>query len=130
MIELHIPVEIPSQNQTGKGRTWRVRAAGVKRLRVLWCCWGRVVMGEAKVPKATGRRSLHIVAYRKQRCADIGNLIGGAKACIDGLVDAGLLVDDRDTKACITYEQHSAGKSPTKKPHTILRIADIQEPSP
>jgi Holliday junction resolvase RusA-like endonuclease len=127
MIELHIPVEIPSQNSTGQGRTWQARAANTKRTRNLWRTWTMVEMRRAGVVRADGPRSLHIIAYRTQRCADIANLIGGAKACIDGMTDAGLLVDDRDSLARITYEQQVASKSPTKKPHTALVIEDIKE---
>jgi len=119
-----IPLEIPSQNATGKGRTWRARAAATKKLRTAWHYHGIVAMGRACIMKATSPRALHIIAYRTRRCADIANLIGGAKACVDGLVDAGLLVDDRDTMAAITYEQHAAGKSPTKKPCTIITVTE------
>ena len=82
-------------------------------------------MRESKIERANGPRALHIVAYRKQRCADIANLIGGAKACIDGMTDAGLLVDDRDQLARITYEQQVTSRSPTKKPHTTIQVQDI-----
>lgn len=75
-----------------------------------------------KLPRATGHRSIHIIAYRLRRCADVANLIGGAKPCVDGLVDAGLLVDDRDSMATITYEQQVASKSPTGLPHTTIQI--------
>lgn len=124
---LHISLEIPSQNATGVGRDWRVRARNIKKLRTLWCSWGRFAMRDAGLPLATGPRSMHVIAYRKMRCADIANLIGGFKACCDGLVDAGILIDDRDSKARITYEQNVASKSPTKTPHTVLVIEDIKE---
>jgi hypothetical protein len=119
-----IPLEIPSQNATGKGRTWRARAAATKRVRTAWRYHCLVAMAQVCAMKATAFRSLHIIAYRKQRCADIANLIGGAKACVDGMVDAGLLVDDRDTMARITYEQHAAGKSPNRRPCTILTVTE------
>jgi hypothetical protein len=125
VIELHIPLEIPSQNATGRGANWRIRASGVKRLRNLWQSHAMIEMRAKGLVHATGPRSLHVVAYRRQRCTDIANLIGGAKACIDGLTRAGVLLDDRDSMARITYEQQTAGKSPTKQPHTILRVDDI-----
>lgn len=128
-ITIQIPHEIPSQNTTGIGRTWQARASGIKKLRTLW----RLVTGNqmrlAFAPRATGPRSMHIIAYRTQRCADIANLIGGAKSCIDGMVDAGLLLDDRDSLARITYEQQVASKSPTKKKHTTIIVTDLMEPS-
>lgn len=129
-IRLEIPVEIPSQNATGGGRTWRARAVAIKKVRTLWRTWTMVEMRRAGAPIATGPRSLHIIAYRTQRCADIANLIGGAKACIDGMTDAGLLVDDRDSLARITYEQQVASKSPTKKPHTSIQVIDMGKIDP
>jgi hypothetical protein len=119
---LHIPLEIPSQNATGGGRTWKIAAAKTAKRRALWRTWGVLEMRRVGIARANGPRSIHVHAYRTQRCADIANLIGGAKACIDGLVDAGLLTDDRDTQARITYEQSTAGKSPTKKPHTTITV--------
>jgi hypothetical protein len=86
-----------------------------------------VEMRRAGVVRADGPRALHIISYRARRCSDTANLIGGAKACIDGMTDAGLLVDDRDSMARITYEQQVSSKSPTKKPHTVLIIEDIKE---
>lgn len=127
MIALEIPVEIPSQNATGGGKTWRVRAVNTKAIRTLWHAWARMEMHRLRLPRATGVRAIHIIAYRTTRCADIANLIGGAKACVDGMTDAGLLVDDRDTLARITYEQHVVSKSPTKKKHTTVQVTDLGE---
>jgi hypothetical protein len=121
---LDIPLEIPSQNTIGGGRTWKINAAKTAKRRALWRTWCALEMRRAGVPRATGPRSIHVLAYRTQRCKDDANLRGGAKACIDGCVDAGLLLDDDDRLARITYEQSTAGKSPTKKPHTIITITE------
>lgn len=128
-VTLQVPLQIPSQNQTGRGRTWRARAGSTKRLRAAWCAWTAMEMRAKGLPIATGPRRIHVVAYRTQRCSDIANLIGGAKACVDGMVDAGLLVDDRDALALITYEQAVASKSPTKRPHTTITVT-INEETP
>jgi hypothetical protein len=122
---LEIPLEIPSQNTTGKGRTWHARAAATRKVRKKWFQMTWIKMHSEGIPSASGPRSLHIIAYRKRRCADTANLIGGAKAAIDGMVDAKLLVDDRDSCARITYEQQVASKSPSKKPHTTLILTDL-----
>lgn len=119
-----IPFEVPSQNVTEKGRNWRSRAASTKGRRLRWAAACRSEMARLGILPATGKRRLHVCAYRKRMCFDIGNLIGGFKACADGLVDAGLLVDDRDTKALITYEQQLASKSPDGRTCTILSIED------
>lgn len=126
-ITITIPLELPSQNATGTGRTWRARAAKIARLRAAWHMAAMVGMRKAGVVEAAGPRALQIIAYRKQRCADIANLIGGAKAPIDGLVDAGLLLDDRDTKARITYEQHVRSAHPNKQACTVLVVTDLYE---
>lgn len=119
-----IHLEIPSQNSTGTGKTWRARAAGIKKLRTAWHWATKAAMRADNVTIATGFRTLHIVAYRKRTCTDLANLIGGAKACIDGMVDAGLLVDDGVKHCTIHYAQDVASKSPTKKPCTIIEISD------
>jgi hypothetical protein len=112
MLKIVIPLEIPSQNETEKGRCHFARARRTKFRRHAWATCCRVEMAVGHILPATGARRLHITAYRRRRCMDIANLIGGAKACIDGLVDAGLLLDDRDAKARITYAQELASKSP------------------
>lgn len=124
-MELHIPLEIPSQNKTNKGLNYWVRAAATKRTRRLWAEHCRIAMLRGGIPRATGKRRMHVLAYRKRKCYDIENLIGGAKACVDGIVDAGLLVDDRIKMATITYAQELASKSPTGKPHTVIFVREI-----
>lgn len=119
-----IPAEVPSQNETEKGRGWRGRAAKTKARRNLWRALCASGMSYAGIPIATGPRIVHIVAYRRQRCRDIANLIGGAKACVDGMVDAGLMQDDRDSKARITYRQDVASASPTRQPCTLIHAED------
>jgi len=121
----YILAEIPSQNVTEKGRSWRGRAAKTKARRNLWRMLCASGMAQVGIPPATGPRLVHVVAYRRQRCKDIANLIGGAKACIDGMVDAGLLLDDQDSKARITYQQNVASASPTRGPCTCIQVQDI-----
>lgn len=122
----YILAEIPSQNVTEKGRSWRGRAAKTKARRALWRMLCASGMAQAGIPPATGPRLVHVVAYRRQRCKDIANLIGGAKACIDGMVDAGLLLDDQDSKARITYEQDVASASPTRQPCTRITVTPAE----
>jgi len=107
-----IPLEVPSQNTTEKGRCHFARARATKARRWAWNAACRGEMVKAGIHIATGRRTLRLTAYRRRYCADIANLIGGAKACIAGLVDAGLLLDDRDSKAGISYAQALASASP------------------
>jgi hypothetical protein len=121
--EILIPLEIPSQNRTERGRNCIMRAKATGERRSAWKIHGMVERMRQEIPEASGHRSCHIVAYRKRLAFDIANVIGGAKACIDGLVDARLLQDDRDQRATITYEQRLASVRPDKRPCTIIRLS-------
>lgn len=123
--EIIIPLEIPSQNVTNQSFNWRVKAAQTKTRRHMWHMFCASEMLMKQIPKATGPRSIDIMAYRARRCADIANLIGGAKACIDGLVDAGLLIDDKDTMAIITYKQDVVSHSPIHRVCTVITVSNI-----
>lgn len=125
-MKIIIPFEIPSQNVTEKGLSWRVRAAKTKARRNDWRIACVFAMRGAGIVNAAGPRSLRIIAYRKRYCSDIANLIGGAKACIDGLVDAGLIMDDRDAKARITYAQELASASPLGR-GTTCTVIEVTE---
>jgi hypothetical protein len=48
-----------------------------------------------KIAKAKEKRRLVITGYRKKLC-DRQNFARGIKPCLDGLVDAGVLVDDAE----------------------------------
>jgi hypothetical protein len=125
-VKITIPLEIPSQNTTEKGRCHFARARATKFRRWQWRMACMDQMRRAGIHVAIGRRNLHVTAYRRRYCADIANLIGGAKACIDGLVDAELLLDDRDSKAGISYAQALASASPLGKgvACTVIEIED------
>jgi hypothetical protein len=123
-----VHLEAPSQNNLG-GRTWRARAGAAKTTRANWRMMTGSQMIVHGIPAATGHRSLAIIAYRKQRCRDIANLIGGMKACIDGMVDAGLLVDDCRDMATIAYDQGTVSQSPTGRPCTVITVEDIERQS-
>ncbi len=121
---LAIPYNIPSQN-TRDSMHWRARHRDTKTCEML------VRLAAANVPRATGPRSVVVTSYRKQRCADHSNLVGGAKGMVDSLVRAGLLVDDRDQLARIAYEQETLARMTPddvarfgRVPLTVLSITD------
>ena len=117
---LTVPIEIPSQNQTNAWH-WSKRHRHTKR-----CGYLLVKAGANAVPKATGKRSCHILAFRTQRCRDISNLIGGAKGAVDALVRLGLLVDDDDAHVDMSYDQSTLSHSPTTgQVCTVITLADI-----
>jgi hypothetical protein len=113
------PTCIPSQNEYN-GWHWSRRhrhskAVGTQLVRA----------GALAVPKATGRRWLLVMSYRRQRCRDIANLIGGAKGEIDALVRLGLLKDDCDDLAVIDYDQDTLKRSPIAgSPATVFTLSD------
>jgi hypothetical protein len=122
--EITIHLAVPSQNQTERGKTWQTRAHYTKLRRTMWKFHCINAMRLGKVPNATGKRHLSIVVYR-QRMLDIGNLIGGMKSCVDGFIDAGLLVDDKPKFASLNYIQKPVKQSPTKIPCVVITIEDI-----
>lgn len=122
MKTITIPLQAPSQNDFSKYRDWRARARETKKIRAAWAAACRVAMSSERIDRATGPRKLWIMAYRVRKCRDIANLIGGMKPCIDGLVDAGLLVDDSTEMAEITYNQGVCSESPNGLPCTIISI--------
>lgn len=122
---ISIPYEIPSQNHTNRSH-WSAKSRDVATVARYVNIFGW------KYCDAKGPRSLHILSYRRRLCTDRGNLIGGAKQMIDGIVRAGALVDDSDDLATITYEQRVLSQMPDdlaekfqRKPCTVLTFADL-----
>ncbi len=119
MIDLLIPAEVPSQNKRERWH-WSKQRREVSG----WERWFAYAMRPGRLDVATGKRKVHIHAFRRQRCRDEANLIGGCKGLIDGLVRAGLLVDDDRAHATFTYAEDVASKSPTGKPCTKITIEE------
>ena len=109
--------EVPSQNVT-MNQHWSKRGKERKNLER----WIRVLTGS--VPKATGPRKLHILAVRKRLVTDDANLRGGAKGLVDAIVAAGLLVDDKDSMALISYSQRTLGQAGLKRPTTTITVEE------
>lgn len=114
-----IPVEVPSMNKRE-----RMHWAQQRREVSTWTRWLLYAQRPGGMDRATGKRLVHIHAFRRQRCRDEANLIGGCKGLIDGLVRAGLLVDDDRAHASFTYAEDVASKSPTRKPCTRITIQE------
>lgn len=116
---------IPSQN-TRDGWHWSERGRDTKRAETM------IRVTARGVPRASGKRKLHLVSYRRQRFHDDANYRGGAKGITDAIVRAGLLVDDRDSLAAITYEQHTLSQMPPDlankyngRPCTVISLEDF-----
>lgn len=69
--------------------------------------------------RATGKRRATITRryVRKQRPFDFDNLAGGLKPVVDGLVESGLLLDDRPDAVELYYDQ-----APTNQPLGFIEI--------
>lgn len=120
-----MPFNIPSQN-TRDAQHWSKRNRDTKRaesmLRVL----------SRGIPKASTKRIVHVTSYRKQRCRDDSNLRGGAKGLLDAIVRCGLLLDDSDKLASISYEQFTLSQMPPDlankyngRPCTVVTLEDV-----
>jgi hypothetical protein len=121
---IDIPFGVPSMN-TRERMHWRAQRREVAKATHLLCACGLAV------PRATGKRLVAIFSYRRQRCLDHANLVGGCKGLIDAMVRVGLLVDDRIELAYFTYDQAVLGAMPPdvlarfgRKPCTRLVVQD------
>ncbi len=119
MIDLLIHLETPSLNTRERWHWSRQR-----REVTAWTQQFTYAQRPGGMDRAIGKRLVVITSFRKQRCRDEANLIGGCKGMIDGLVRAGLLVDDSIKLATFTYAQDVASKSPTGQPCTRIIITE------
>lgn len=122
---LVIPYNVPSLNKTSR-QHWRSRVRDVNLCAALCRKHGW------ELSWAKGRRLVAITAYRRQRCHDIQNLIGGCKSLNDGLVKAGLIVDDSDRWATFAYRQFILSQMPVelvekygRRPLTVIELKEV-----
>jgi hypothetical protein len=109
--------EVPSQNVTMRRHHMAEHRDRIKLER-----WIRIL--SASAPKATSPRLLHILSIRKRLITDDANLRGGCKGLVDAIVAAGLLVDDKDSKAKIHYSQQTLAQAGVTKPTTVITVED------
>lgn len=119
-----IPYTIPSQN-TRDGWHWAARHKDTKR------CEGMIRLQAQGIPKAAGKRFVFVTSYRVQRFKDDANFRGGAKGLLDAMKRAGLLIDDDDHNAVVSYEQFTLSKMPpdlersfSGRPCTQIRLEE------
>ena len=75
-----------------------------------------------------GKRAVRITSYRARLLTDHANLVGGCKGLIDGLVRAGLLVDDADAWMSATYFQELRSNPCNPIPKTACAVVEIDQP--
>lgn len=95
-----------------------------KRIRDAWAGDIRWAVDLAEVPRADARRRVTLVRLwgRGQRERDRDNLIAGGKPIVDGLVAAGVIIDDRRKHAVIHYDQR---KSDDGVSRVLIRIDEF-----
>jgi hypothetical protein len=114
-----IPREVPSQNVRERWH-WSKQRREVKS-------WAGAFLARMRPgDRATKPREVIIQAYRKRRISDFANLVGGCKGMVDGLVSAGLLVDDSTEWVRIQYFQDVAKNHPTGLPCTMITVIDMK----
>lgn len=120
-ILIHIHDLLPSQNVRERTH-WATRRRQEKR-------WDRAIRWQTGLEDGTTsrRRKVRIISFRRQRITDNANLVGGAKGLIDCLVRAGLLVDDSDRWAAISYEQGLRSDPRNPLPGADCIVVEITE---
>lgn len=121
MIRLHIAGLLPSQNVRER-QHWALRRK-IER----WMEWSirqQISVGDTTTSR---RRTVRVTSYRRQRITDVANLIGGAKGLIDCLVRAGLLVDDSDRWASISYHQRLRSHPENPEPGRDAIVVEVED---
>jgi len=110
--------EIPSQNRTDRTH-WAVKSRINNGLLLIIRA---AVNREFSISQHDGKkRRVQVTSIRTRKITDEANLHGGAKGLIDCLTRAGVIVDDADKWAEISYAQMTGGKC------TILTVSDKED---
>lgn len=115
---IELPVPLPSGNEV-KRQLQYGRKGWYGRLRGTLAT--AVMVQSRHVPKATGHRLVTVtrVTGPRGKSYDLDNLAIGAKPLIDELVAHGLLVDDDEEHATISYQQRKGEKA-----GTVVEVSD------
>lgn len=122
----NIPLAVKLWTPNRRGH-WRERARVTKLIREVAFHHGRQLTLRHADALANGqhrRVNLCLRLGKGDRTMDDDNLIGGLKPARDGLVDAGLIVDDSPKWATFTYHQMRARDGQRKVAVTIYEVGD------
>ena len=100
-----VPIEVKSQNVTMRTHWARLAKENRKALFL-------VAHYARGIDRATQKRRVVMLCYRKRLILDRANLVGGAKGLVDALVRNKLLVDDSDEWCEIEYAQKKLDEIP------------------
>ena len=142
MIEIKIPLPPGSITAHNSGN-WRSKSSGIKAYREACQLAAKIqtaltskpllhkvrihhewFMGKSAIEAQLGAKCP--ARHKHYRPADEGNAIQALKPAIDGLVDSGLLVDDR--AAYVTWGEfvaHTTAKDHQGQSHIILRLVEL-----
>jgi len=91
--EIDLPWTSPPLNLNGRGH-WQTRARKIREVRHAACVLAKASPLGRGGPLGKVRVTLHYIP-RDRRIRDEENPVPTVKACADGLVDAGVVIDDR-----------------------------------
>lgn len=81
-----------------------------------------LTLRQAKLPRYDRAHITCSIRFSDNRRRDVGNLFPTAKACVDGLVDAGVLEDDDDTRVIGPDMRRDYPNGPARVTITIEEI--------
>ena len=116
--------DIPPAQIRGNTRAHFQTLNSIRRQRKETAMWiTKDAMLEANIKQMCGKVHVEYMFYNN-RDVDVDNLIFGMKATLDGIVNAGLIVDDSPSYVKITGDFEKCKKSEEK---TIITISEIKK---
>jgi len=116
--------DIPPAQVRGNTRAHFQTLNSIRRQRKEMAMWlTKDAMLEAGVDKLDGKVHVEYMFYNN-RDVDVDNLIFGMKATLDGIVNAGLIIDDSPTYVKITGDFEKCKKDEQK---TVITISEINK---
>ena len=116
--------DIPPAQIRGNTRAHFQTLNSIRRQRKETAMWiTKDAMLEANIKQMCGKVHVEYMFYNN-RDVDVDNLIFGMKATLDGIVNAGLIVDDSPSYVKITGDFEKCKKGEQK---TVITISEIKK---
>ena len=116
--------DIPPAQVRGNTRAHFQTLNSIRRQRKETAMWvTKDAMLEANIKQMCGKVHVEYMFYNN-RDVDVDNLIFGMKATLDGIVNAGLIVDDSPSYVKITGDFEKCKKGEQK---TVITISEIKK---
>lgn len=118
--DIRLPWTRPPLSLNDRGH-WAARARRIKEVRAV-----AAALTRAQHIPAAAKVAVHLdYVPRDRRRRDEDNLVGTFKACCDGIVDAGVVVDD--APAYMVKDMPTISSPNPKDPHLVLSIEILKE---